>query len=69
MKPHSGRKAVSRSTRARMRAAASNRRRLLRCAACMILAGEVPEGFACAMSRCPRKFQRVTVRNGTVIIE
>jgi len=67
MKPHSGRKAVSRSARAHMRAAASNPRRLLRCAACLIVRAEAPENFVCKVGVCPKKFERIAMLNGQVI--
>lgn len=37
---------------------------LRRCKTCLLVADELPTGFVCRLTRCPRKFQIVRTLNG-----
>jgi hypothetical protein len=40
---------------------------ILRCSICMAVAAELPNGFRCELTRCAKKFERITMLNGAVI--
>lgn len=66
---NSKRKPVTKRIKARRATLRRRARPVLRCVTCLIVGDATPEGFECGLTRCPRKFRRVALQNGVIVIK